>query len=159
MTWITSRAVVLITRHFTVVVVSIRVCMAIEAIKYCIVIRVRMTLRALIPLAFMLSTINREVHPVVIECGWDPFALSMTRNAVCRKLSWLMIWIRGGVIIRLMTSKTCVWSIVIIPVVTSCTIACDWGMCTIQRVIIVVDIECGRIPFWIGRMAWGAIGG
>ncbi len=56
-----------------------------------------------------------------------------------------------------MAAVTGIGRIVVIPVVTNGTIVCNRRMCTVQRIIIVVNRESSRRPPRSGRMAHGTI--
>ena len=73
-------------------------------------------------------------------CGF-PGALRVTGLTGCWKLGSLMIRVVGLIVIVLVTSKTCVWGVVIVPVVTGDTLICDDGVRTGKYIILIVDIK------------------
>ena len=94
-----------------------------------------------------------------VESGWDPITLGMTSCTIIVKLQFYVLWVCGGIVICLVTSKTGIWSIVVIAVVTSRTVRSDLRMRPIEDIIVVVHIEGRRVPLRISRVASRAIGG
>jgi hypothetical protein len=60
-------AVILIATHFVMILIRLTRGMTCQAGEYCVVVRVGMTIHALIPFAFVFSIVDREVQVVMIE--------------------------------------------------------------------------------------------
>ena len=69
-------------------------------------------------------------HAAVIKCGRNPGGLIVTHRTVCRESGRFVIGIGGSVIICQVATHTGVWCIVVVSVVTCCTIIGNIGMCT-----------------------------
>ena len=61
-----------------------------------------------------------------------------------------MIGIDGLIVVSLVASEACVWCIAIIPVVTSGAITGDCGMCSVENIVVIMDVKRGRNPFALG---------
>lgn len=82
----------------------------------------------------------------------------MTYCTVRRESGRFMIGIGGGVVISEVTTYTGIGRIVVVAVVTACTVIGNVGMCSQQRVIVIVNGEGCRHPVRIGRMTHIAVG-
>lgn len=60
------------------------------------------------------------------------------------------------VVIVLVAADTGAWGVVVISVMTGCTLIGNQGMRSVEGVIIVVNIKRGRVPVWFCCMACGA---
>lgn len=76
------------------------VLMAIDATEHTIVVRVGVAFNARVPLPVVRSTIDREVHPVVIERGRRPCRYTVALGAIRGELGCLVVRVDGGVEIR-----------------------------------------------------------
>lgn len=70
----------------------------------------------------------------------------MTHGTVGRESGSLVIGVRRGIIIGLVTTDAGVGCIVVVSIVTGCTVIGYVGMCSNQRIIVVVNRERGRHP-------------
>lgn len=106
-TLIASLAVVAVALYVLMILVDfllVAVLMADDAAEEGKVVRVRMTIAALIPSALVAPGINRE--PLcMIELSLIPVHRVMTHLAGCRKASHRMIRIRCAVVVRLMAEE------------------------------------------------------
>ena len=111
-----------------------------------------MAIRTLIPFSLVLPAVNWEVKVVMIPCCRFPRTLRVTGLTGGWKLGSLMIRVVGLIVIVLVTSKTCVWGVVVITVMAGCALICYGGMCPAQRLIIVMIRKQRRIPVRISGM-------
>ena len=116
-----------------------------------------MAICTLIPFILVFTAVNGEVQIIMIPCCRFPRALRMTGLTGCWKLGSLMIRVVGLIVIVLVTSKTCVWGVVVITVMAGCALICYGGMCPDQRIIIVMIRKQRRIPVRISGMACNTI--
>ena len=65
--------------------IGFRIGVTSDTSEYGIIIRVGVTIIAIIPFTLMLSTIDREVFDIVIESSWFPCVFTMTGCAVGSK--------------------------------------------------------------------------
>ena len=114
--------------------------------KFTKIIWIIVTLYTLRPFCFMRSAIDREIHTIMIESGWCPTGLCMTRCAVCRKLRNLVIWRFCFIIIHLMTAYTSIRRIIIISLVTCFTILCNLNMSAFQFIKLIVYVKLSWCP-------------
>lgn len=113
----------------------------------------QMTVRAQIPFALMFSTINWEVHAIMIKSCWRPSRLGVTIFASRWETSRRVVRVVRTVIIIFMAAKTSVRCIVIIAIVASRTVILDNSMSPIQLVVIIMNWEGRWHPVWVSRMA------
>ena len=78
--------------------------------------------------------------------------------ASSRELRCGVVRVVGRIILIGMTSITSIGCVIVIPVMASRTIICNYGMCPVQSIVIIVDRECSRLPTRIGCMTHGAVG-
>jgi hypothetical protein len=123
-------AVILIPVYLFVFFVRFSCGMTCDASKYGIVVWVGMALAALVPFILVLSTVNREVHIIMIPGGWHPRILIMTQRTICWKLSRLMIRIIGLIILCEMASAASVWCVVVISVMAQGALITYCRMCS-----------------------------
>ena len=81
----------------------------------------------------------------------------MTILTGCRKSRRTVVGIGCGVVIRRVTTITCIRRVVVIAVVTGCAIVRDRRVRSVQYVVIVVDRECRRRPTGFCGVAHRAI--
>ena len=133
MTTIAGRTGIGISTHSLVIIRHLRwivMFMAIYTTEYVVIIRCGMAFITLVPLAFVTSTVNREIQLIVVPGGRCPGRLGMASLASCGELGRQVIWIICPVIFRCVAPKTGIRSAVVIPVVTGRTIISNRGMCT-----------------------------
>ena len=133
--------------------------MADRTTEFRVIIWIYMAIRALVPFAFMLTTINGEKLCIVIEGSRYPCIFSMTSGAIRRKLCAQVIRIFGIIIFCSMAAKTGIWGVVIIPVMAGGAVISYHGMRSIEHVKIIVYGEAGRHPIRCRRMTHGTIRG
>ena len=146
----TSLACIYIVCYFAVFILQISlivVFMAINTAEYGIISGIGMAFCTLVPGPGMPSTIDREVLSVVIKCRRLPGILRMTTFTIGRELGRTVIRVCGIIIIHHVSSRTGVRCIGIIPVMTGGTIIGNGSMGPVQCIILIVVVECGRIPF------------
>lgn len=148
-----------VSRNAIVVIIRLRIHVAGDAGKLCIIGRIGMAVDTGIPFAFVFATVDREVLAVMIECCWDPTRFAVASCTVGREHQCPMVRIDGLVIVGLMASGTGGWSVEIISIVTYGAIVGDQRMRPIQRIEIIVIGEERRIPVWISGMTGRAIHG
>ena len=100
----------------------------------------------------------REWPVAVTECGWYPGILSVALFTAQRELLCLVIRIGGIVVIIRMTTGTGIGCIVVVAVMTCCTVVGNSRVRSGQLIEVVVYRECGRRPARIGSVA-GFTGG
>ena len=121
------------------------------------VARRQMAVGTTVPLAIMLTTVNGEVHAVMVECRWRPGIHRMAGLTVGREACTEVIGIVGAVVILLVAAETGIGCIAVIaPYVTGRTVIGNGSMRTEQGIEIVV-IEERRNPTVL-RMATHTIG-
>ncbi len=109
--------------------IGLVVFMAINAAEELVVALVCMTLTAQAPCALVFPGIDREILPVVIECGGCPGRCAMARFAVGAELSCSMRRIAGLIVCIQVAADTGVWRSSVIAFVA--LIARYRCMCTI----------------------------
>ena len=92
-------------------------------------------------------------YTAVVKCGGYPGSLVVTHCTIGREPGSFVIWIGGGVIVILVTSHTGIRCIVVVAVVTGCTVVGNGCVRSDQLVEVVVYRECGRCPSRIGSVA------
>ena len=83
----------------------IAVLVAINTTKDRVIVAAGMTFTACVPRFFVLSTINRKIHIVVIKFGRAPGIFRVALGTICQKLGSNVVWIRRVVIIGQVTSN------------------------------------------------------
>jgi hypothetical protein len=107
-----------------------------------------------------MGSCKRPVIIVYWESGRLPARVGgMACCTVCSDPDCIMVRVCCLEIVCLMASDTGIWGIVIIPLVAGITIIRNTCMCARQRVILIVDRECGRLPAGICRVAVLAVCG
>ena len=154
----TGCAVVRIAVYSLVFFVRFRIGMAVRTGHFGIVGRIAVTIGALIPFTLMISAVDREVLGIVIEIGGCPGCFIVATGAIGRKLCRNVVRVGGIVVIIGMAARTGIRGIVVVPVVTRCTVIRNACMRSIQRVVAVVIGEGCRLPGCV-RMACGTICG
>ena len=92
--------------------------------------------------------------PVAVAEGrWYPGTLSVTLLAVQRELLRFVIRVGCIVVIVRVTPRTCVRCVVVVTVMTRCTVVGNGCVRSDQLVEVVVYRECGRCPSRIGSVA------
>ena len=89
----------------------------------------------------------------VAEGGWYPGTLSVTLLAVQRELLRFVIRVGCIVVIIRVTPRTCVRCVVVVTVMTGCTVVGNSCVRANQLVEVVVYRERGRCPSRIGSVA------
>lgn len=121
------------------------------------VARRQMAVGATVPLAIMLTTVNGEVHAVMIKCRWRPGIHRMTGLTVRREACAEVIGIIGAVVFLLVAAETGIGCIVVIaPYMTGRAVIGNGGMRTEQGIKIIVIEE--RWNPAVLRMATHTIG-
>lgn len=111
-----------------------------------------MAIAALVPFVFMFARVNRKKLVIVIPARRTPVVFRMAGLAGCWKLSSLMIWIIGLIIIILVTAGTCIGGIVIVSLMAGGALICYAGMSSMKRIEIIVIWKGGRVPAGCGGM-------
>ena len=140
-----------------VVIVSFRIQVTTQATEFREVGRVGMTISALSPFPQVFPAVYREVLGIVVEIRWYPGIFRMAACTIRGELCGHVIRVLGVVIIVAMAAETGVRCIVIITVVAGCAIVTDPRMCTVQRIKIPMDRECGGHPVRGGGMTKSAV--
>lgn len=83
----------------------------------------------------------------------------MAGGAIGAELGLQVVGIGSGIVIGLVATDTGVGRIIIVSVVAGGTIVGDDGVCAVEGIEIIVDIEGSRHPVRIGGMAGGTIVG
>ena len=96
-------------------------------------------------------------YTAVVKCGGYPGSLVVTHCTIGREPGSFVIWIGGGVIVILVTTHTGIRCIVVVAVVTGCTVVGNARVCSQQRVVVVVYGECRRHPVRICGVAHIAV--
>ena len=117
-----------ITVDAAVLIICFRVGMASGTSHLGIVGGVAVAIGTGAPLSIVFPAINREILPIVVECGRRPSVFTVTTGAIRRKLSGGVVWIRRLNVIRVMAPIAGIWRIVVISVVTSRAIIGDGGV-------------------------------
>ena len=105
-----------------------------------------MAINTSIPFTVMRTTINGEIHAVMVESSRRPRILRMASLAVGRETGTLVIRIVGPVVIPAMTSKAGIGRIAVIPPdMAGYTSIRNRSVRTHQRVKIIV-IKTRRYP-------------
>lgn len=81
----------------------------------------------------------------------------MTDGTIRWKLIGGVVWVSHSIVICCMTTITSVWRVIVVSVVAGRTIICDWSMCPVQCIIIVVYWEGSRFPSRGSRVTGSAI--
>ena len=111
----------------------------------------------MIPFAFVRPAVNREIHIVVVKVCRGPGRFTVAILAGCRKSRRSVVWIVCLIIFRLVAAVTGVGRVVVIAVMTGGAVVGNERMRAVQRIIIVVNIECSRRPAGCGGVATRAI--
>ena len=99
MAGITCRAVVQVSVYTLVVIVCFRIRVTNDTTEDSVVAWRCVTIRTLIPCIFMASTVNGEIHAVVIPVGRNPGCFAVAILAGSRKTCRNVVWIVGLVVI------------------------------------------------------------
>ena len=116
MTGITGGAGIRIAVYSLVIVIRARVGMANRATENRIVARCCMTFGALVPFAFVLPAVNREIHIIVIKSCGCPGRFRVAILASCRETHGSVIRAVRLIVICLVATDTSVWRIAVIAV-------------------------------------------
>ncbi len=127
--------------------------MAIDAAEQAIVAGCGVAVHTFIPLPFMFATVDGEILTVMIPDRGDPRIRGMTGFTIGWEADLFMVGIIGPVIIVAMAPETGIRRVVVIPVMTGCTVIRDPRMRTGQWPEIIMDGEGRRYPVRICRMA------
>ena len=130
---------------------------AIQAIENGEIARNGMAVGTSIPSALVGTTIDREIHSVMIKSGRLPFVLSMTLGTISRETYGRVIR-TGVIVITFMTAKAVSRRQVdVITIMASSTIISDLSMCAIEGIKLIVNVESSWHPIEVQCMALGAI--
>ena len=148
MALIASDALVDIPPHSLMLPVGINlvVFMAINATEQTIISRCGMAFCADFPFVVMISAVNREVLPVVIEGRWRPCCRCMAKLAFRRKLSRFMRRVGGLAVSLQMAAYAGIRGVVIIPVMAFGAVVGNGVVRAFQNVVVVVNIKGCRFP-------------
>lgn len=127
----TGSAVVIIPWHPVVLIVRFRVSMAGGAGKFRVIRWVRVAIHAGIPLAIVLSTVNRKILYIVVKSGGYPRSFRVATGTVLRKLERRMAGAGRRSIIRRVTAVASVRCVVVSSVVTGCAIIRNGSVCAV----------------------------
>jgi hypothetical protein len=83
----------------------------------------------------------------------------VARFTICRNINGSVVRIGRLVVAGLVTALTGVRRVVVISIVTGCTIRGNISMRSIQHIIVIVNGKSCRIPSRVGGMACGTIRG
>ena len=103
-----------------------------------------------------MRTVERVIG-VVIKSRRYPGCFAVATGTVCGELLCCVVGIGRLVVIRRMASRAGVRRVVVVAVVTGSAVVGNHRVRSVQRVIGVVNGECGRVPA-IGGMAGRTIG-
>lgn len=84
---------------------------------------------------------DNRIETIVIKSRWNPGILRMAALAIRWELRRCVVWIRRLIVSRSVTTKAGIWRIVVISVVAGDTLIGNDGVCTVQLVIIVVNVK------------------
>jgi len=82
----------------------------------------------------MFSTVNREVHTIVVKSTWRPCRLTMALFTIRRELCGTVVRVICTIVIIQVASDTSIRCVVVIAIVTSVTVVCNSSVCPIQRI-------------------------
>ena len=128
MATITSCTVVLVSIYPVVVVVHIVlvvVLVAVNATELRKIAGCGMAFHTGIPLAFMIATVNREIHPVVVPSRRCPSIFIVAVLASRGEASLLVVGIVGSVVVCCVAAEASVWRIIIIAVMALNALVCN----------------------------------
>ena len=119
--------------------------------KHCKIRSICMTFRTTGPRSFMLSCIDREILPVVVEVGRCPCRLGVAFGAGCGELGCFMIWIFCLVVFSCVTPGAGIRGSGIVAFMTIST--SEGYMCAGQHIEGIVIGESSWLPAGLGSVA------
>jgi hypothetical protein len=87
-----------------------------------IVGQIAVTIGTLIPLALVISAVNWKILGIMVEVGGCPGRFTVTTGTIGRELCRNVVWIGCVVVIISMTTGTGVGGIIVVAIMTSCTV-------------------------------------
>jgi hypothetical protein len=154
-----GRAVKRVAIYTIVLVVCFGVRVAGDTSEHRIIRSIGVAVNTFTPLARMFTAVNGEILPIVVKGGRLPGIFAVAARTIGGKLKLCVVRIGCVNKIVSMAPGTVVRRIVVIAIVTNCTIVGDGGMRTIQCVKTVVVGKTGRIPSWFCRVTGGTVRG
>lgn len=110
-------AIVRITANAVVFFVGIGIGMAGDAGEFCVIGRIGMAIRTLIPFAFVFAAIYRKMLAVVVESRRHPGIFPVAIGAIGRKIQGYVVGVVGIVVIVGMATRAGIGGVVVIAVV------------------------------------------
>jgi hypothetical protein len=153
----TGNVLISISHDALVLLIGFRVQMAGNASKLSIIGRIPMTFQALVPDSFVLASIHRKVHTIVIKGRRCPGFLAVAFGTILGKFTYGVIGIFGLIKIGLVASYTGIRRIAEPFAVTGLAVVGYDPVCVPEHVILIVDVKPRRAPARIGGMAGSTI--
>jgi len=136
-----------------VVIIGLRIGVANGTTEQCKITRSGMAIGALIPLVFMRSAVNWEIHIIVVKGCRCPGRLTVAILAACREPSRCMVGIVCLVVVCLVATHTGIRRVIIITIMASRAIVGYGRVRAVERIVIVVNGETRRRPAGGRRVA------
>ena len=109
------------------------------------------------PFSFVATGVDGEELSIVVKHSGCPATFGMTIETICTETRGLVIGVSSVVIVRLVATYTSIGGIVVITIVATCAIISNQGVRTVQRIEVIMYIECGRLPVGFCRVTASTI--
>ena len=130
--------------------VGFRVRMTVCTGHFGIVGRIAVTVGTLIPFSLVISAVNWKILGIMVEGSGCPGRFTVATGAIGRKLSRNMVRIGRIVVVIGVATRTGVGGIIVVAIMTSCTVIRNPCMRSVQRVVAVVIGEGRGLPGYVG---------